>query len=194
MDLKKIVEEVFVKEGIEFEEVKKIYKEKDVLNYFLFGRNDPNKGDEYIHIKYIENLRRIELYISLEAGVAMLPVCSFRLEENFNISVIFLLGNIYSKKTFRKEIIKYLELVDTPDENKYDRIKIFNVGNDISLIKDDFAEAIERCEKISRECIIKDSIGFRKKEISKIIMAFLDICEEYKNLKVAIVENEGMYI
>lgn len=194
MDLKKIVEEVFVKKGIEFEEVKKIYKEKDVLNYFLFGRNNPNKGDEYIHIKFNEDVRRIELFISLETGVAMLPICSFRLEENFNMSFIFLLGNIYSKKTFKKEIREYLELIDTHDENKYDRLKMFNIGNEISSIKDYFTEAIERCEKISRECVIKDSTGFRKKEISKIIMAFLDICEEYKNIKIAIVENEGMYI
>ena len=194
MDLKKIVEEVFVKEGIEFEEVKKIYKEKDVLNYFLFGRNNPNKGDEYIHIKFNEDVRRIELFISLETGVAMLPICSFRLEENFNMSFIFLLGNIYSKKTFKKEIREYLELLDTPDENKYDKLKIFNIGNDTSSIKNDFAEAIERCNKISKESVIKESTGFRKKEIEKIIMAFLDICEEYKNIESAIIENEAMYI
>lgn len=194
MELRKIVEEIFVKEEIKFKEVNQIYIEKGVFNYFLFGRNNPNKGDEYIHIKFNEDPRRIELYISLEAGVAMLPVCSFKLEENFNMSFIFLLGNIYSKKTFKKEIRKYLELIDTPDENKYDKLKIFNIGNDTSSIKNYFVEAIERCNKISNERVIKESTGFRKKEIEKIVMAFLDICEEYKNIESAIVENEGMYI
>ena len=194
MDLRKIVEEIFTKEEIKFKEMYKIYIEKDELNYFLFGRNNPKKGDEYIHLKFNEDLKRIELFISLECGVAMLPVCSFRLEEDFNTSFIFLIGNIYSKKTFKKEIRKYLELLDTPDENKYDKLKIFNIGNDISLIKDDFIEAIERCNKISNERVIKESTGFRKKEIEKIIMAFLDICEEYTNIESAIVENEGMYI
>lgn len=194
MDLRKIVEEIFTKEEIKFKEMDKIYIEKDELNYFLFGRNNPNKGDEYIHLKFNEDLKRIELFISLECGVAMLPVCSFRLEEDFNTSFIFLIGNIYSKKTFKKEIRKYLELLDTPDENKYDKLKIFNIGNDTSSIKNYFVEAIERCNKISNERVIKESTGFRKKEIEKIIMAFLDICEEYTNIESAIVENEGMYI
>ena len=193
MDIRKIVEEVFLKESIRFEEVKKIYKE-DKLNYFIFGKNNPRKGDEYIAINFKENLRKIDLQISLENGVAMLPICSFTLEENFNMSFKFSLGNIYSKKTFKKEISEYLELLDTPDENKYDRIKIFNIGNDISSIKDDFLDVIERCNKISRECKIKDSTGFRKKEITKIIMAFLDICEEYKRMTSFIIEDEGMYI
>lgn len=194
MDLRKIVEEIFTKEEIKFKEMDKIYIEKDELNYFLFGRNNPNKGDEYIHLKFNEDLKRIELFISLECGVAMLPVCSFRLEEDFNTSFIFLIGNIYSKKTFKKEIRKYLELLDTPDENKYDKLKIFNIGNDTSSIKNYFVEAIERCNKISNERVIKESTGFRKKEIEKIIMAFLDICEEYTNIESAIVENEGMCI
>ena len=194
MDLRKIVEEIFTKEEIKFKEMDKIYIEKDELNYFLFGRNNPNKGNEYIHLKFNEDLKRIELFISLECGVAMLPVCSFRLEEDFNTSFIFLIGNIYSKKTFKKEIRKYLELLDTPDENKYDKLKIFNIGNDTSSIKNYFVEAIERCNKISNERVIKDSTGFRKKEIEKIVMAFLDICEEYKNIESAIIENEAMYI
>ena len=194
MDVRKIVEYVFKKEGIEFKEVNKIYREKDRLNYFLFGRNNTDKGDEYISIHFKENLRTINLQISLESGIAMLPVCSFVLDNNFNLSFNFLIGNIYSKNRLKEEVIKYLELIDSPDENRYNRIRIFNVGNDINMIKDDFTEAIERCNGVSSEYKIKESTGFIKKEIMKIIMAFLDICAEYRNIKTAIVENEAMYI
>ena len=194
MDVRKIVEDVFKKEGIKFEEVNKIYREKDRLNYFLFGRNDTNKGDEYISIHFKENLRTIYLQFSLESGVAMLDVCSFELDDNYNLSFNFLIGNIYSKDTLKKEVIEYLELVDSPEENKYNRIRIFNVGNDVDMIKDDFTEAIERCNGVSSECKIKESTGFIKKEIMKIIMAFLDICEKYRDIKSAVIENEAMYI
>lgn len=142
MDVRKIVEGVFKKGEINFEEVKKIHKEKNRFNYFLFGRNNTDKGDEYVSIHFKENLRTIYLQFSLESGVALLDVCSFELDDNYNLSFNFLIGNIYSKDTLKKEIIEYLELVDSPDENKYNRIRIFNVGNDINMIKDDFSEAM----------------------------------------------------